>query len=197
MPENMSFEFSWTQNLHFRPTWHLPYSRSNCMVNPYTGIPEPGHRARARGCPRLGSPADNSGSGHVLCEGLEASSLPVFTLTEVCFCLAFHLREECSNELHHRAPTPSHRFLPIAETLRENLLCVTKKYVFPLCSRPWKPSKTPFPRRPALLRYDLHFTAIHWTRREVVSAEWWELKVGIEKPPFSSTLWTTSQLPET
>lgn len=192
----MSFEFSWAQNLHFSLAWHLSYSRSNCKLYPCTCLHRD-HGGRSQSCPRFDSPGDNCGVWRVVCEGLEASSLPVFTLAEVCFCLAFHLREERSNEFHHCASTPSPSFLPIAETLRENLLCVTKKYVFPLCSRPWKPSKTPFPRRPALLRYDLYFTTVHWTRREVVSAEWWELEVGVEKPPFPSVLWTTSQLPET
>lgn len=65
-------------------------------------------------------------------------------------------------------PPPPNHFIPIAETLGENLLCVTKKYVFSLCYRPWIASRAPFSPRPALMVYDLHFIAIHWTRREVV-----------------------------
>lgn len=192
----MSFEFSWTQNLHCRLAWHLSYTRSNCMVNPYTCLPR-GHRGRSQSCPRLGSPGDNRAVWRVLWEASRPPACLCSHSLRFVFVWLFIWEKNVLMSSTTTLPPPLPSFLPIAETLRENLLCVTKKYVFPLCSRPWKPSKTPFPRRPALLRYDLHFTAIHWSRREVVSAEWCELKVGIEKPPFSSVLWTTSLLPET
>lgn len=40
------------------------------------------------------------------------------------------------------SPPPNH-LIPIAETLGENLLCVTKKYVFSLYYRPWIASRAP------------------------------------------------------
>lgn len=93
---------------------------------------------------------------------------------------------------------PPNRFIPITETLRENLLCVTKKYVFSLCYRPWIASRAPLSPGGQLSSFMICISLPYTEPSEKLSepAEWWELKVASKKSPFSSSLCTEAALPE-
>lgn len=95
-------------------------------------------------------------------------------------------------------PPPPHHFIPIAETLGENLLCVTKKYVFSLCYRPWIASRAPLFPGGQLCSFMICISLLYTEPSEKLSepAEWWELKVASKKPPFSRSFCTESALPE-
>ena len=68
-------------------------------------------------------------------------------------------QNRCKDFHYH---SPPQRFIPTAETLGEGLLCVTKKYVFSLCYRPWIASRAPlFPGGPLcsfMIRISLRYT---------------------------------------
>lgn len=145
-------------------TWQFPHYRPSWVRNRMCGDRVGSWGAVSSAAPSLTRVYGVCGEGAERPRALLCSHLP-----RVCFCWVFHMRAERCNDFHYHSPTPPHHFIPIAETLGENLLCVTKKYVFSLCYRPWIASRAPlFPRRPALLVYDLHFIAIHWTQGEVV-----------------------------
>lgn len=87
----------------------------------------------------------------------------------VCFCLVFHRREERCNDFHCHSLAPSqssysHRWNPRGEsTVCDKEICLFSVLQTLDCIQ-----SPPSPRRPALLIYDLHFIAIHWTQQEVV-----------------------------
>lgn len=81
------------------------------------------------------------------------------THTRVCLCLVFHRSEERHLISTTTRSPPPHPFLPIAEPLGENLLCVTKKYAFSLCYRPWLAARPLSPEASSHV-YDLHVIAI-------------------------------------
>ena len=115
--------------------------------------------------------------------GLRLGCVP--TQPGFVFVWFFIWEQNRCNDFHYHSPP--HRFIPIAETLGENLLCVTKKYVFSLCYRPWIASRAPrFPGGPLCsftIRISLRYTEPGKKLSE--PAEWWELKVASKKSPFS------------
>lgn len=116
----------------------------------------------------------------------------------VCFCLVFIWEKNVVMISTTTHPPPPNHSIPIAETLRENLLCVTKKYVFSLCYRPWIASRAPpFPGG-QLSSFMICISLPYTEPSEKLSepAEWWELKVACKKSPFSSSFCTESALPE-
>lgn len=90
-------------------------------------------------------------------------------LSRVCFCLVFHMRAERCNDFHCHSPTPSPSFYSHRRNPRgESTVCDKEICLFSVLQTLDRIQGPPFPRRPALLVYDLHFIAVHWTQREVV-----------------------------